>query len=234
MAQLLMEGIETRAVIPMSNRARFRALNLSGRRSQIRPEHPQDRDQIAPALRALLNDLATGRRVTTVVGMEGKYHGWPLFLHGDTGRGKTSAALCLVNAVPDSVFIEVERVIDEVYARDAWIWREGIHRPFMVVEELGLRGEVSEREKTAIEKLANAREFHPTLWISNHEPEWIANAANYGERVHSRICSGTCVLVGGPDRRFYAPSAAPSLAGGVKGGSDATSSSPNGAGVVDQ
>jgi DNA replication protein DnaC len=148
---------------------------------------------IRPAVRKVLNDLLAGRA------------DWPLYLWGDTGRGKTSAALCVVNMVADSYYCTLEDVTDVVFSPDAWFWRDGAKRLLLVVDEIGQRGKPpSEYEHMAMERLADLRQFEPTIWLSNFSPEEECNEvlARYGDRVYSRICSGSVVHHGGEDRRF--------------------------------
>jgi DNA replication protein DnaC len=151
--------------------------------------HPQNRDLIRPAVRDVFNGLVTGRA------------DWPLYLWGDTGRGKTSAALCLVNAVADSYFCTLEEVASLAFSPESWFWRDGAKRLLLIVDEIGLRDkQPTEYEHVGMERLADLRQFEPTLWLSNLSPE--AVLARYGDRVYSRICSGSVVHHGGGDRRF--------------------------------
>jgi DNA replication protein DnaC len=141
----------------------------------------------------VLNDLVTGRA------------DWPLYLWGDTGRGKTSAALCLVNAVADSFFCTLEEVADVAFEQDASFWRGGARRLLLVIDEIGQRHKLpTEYESVAMERLADLRQFEPTIWLSNLSPDEDNNQLleRYGDGVYSRICSGKVVEHGGPDRRF--------------------------------
>jgi hypothetical protein len=144
---------------------------------------------IQPNVRAVFNDLVTGRA------------NWPLYLRGETGRGKTSAALCLVNSVADSYYCTLEEVAAVAFDQDAWLWRDGAKRLLLAVDEIGLRaGEPTEYERVGLERLADLRQFDPTIWIANLSADELV--ARYGDRVYSRICSGTVVHHGGADRRF--------------------------------
>jgi DNA replication protein DnaC len=170
---------------------------LTRRPTLCRPFHPQNRDRIRPSVRAVLNDLVTGRADCA---------DWPLYLWGDTGCGKTSAALCLVNVVADSWYTTLNEMAEVVFEVMPWEWREGVRRLLLAVDEIGLDDQPPSRyEKIAMEQLADARQYEPTIWLSNLSPEDGRNQVveRYGDRVYSRICSGTVVHHGGPDRRFH-------------------------------
>lgn len=164
---------------------------------------PRTASLIEPALRSLIGLLLGGAKP------------WPLFLCGPAGRGKTCAALAILDRVeiiyriPDcdavicyqSVWYgTVEDLVQMVLSRDDERWREIGAAALVVIDELGLRSSDSDLEYIALKRAADLREFSPTVWISNQEPEGIRRL--YDDRIYSRICSGTWYKVGGADRRF--------------------------------
>lgn len=148
----------------------------------------RDRDAIDPALRVKLNGLLNGRLP------------WPFFLAGAAGRGKTCAALCVVDAVPGAVFSTAHQWRDAVYTSNDVLWRiVAPETSLLVVDEVGAARDDWDRERLALTRLADIRQYRPTIWISNHPPERIKQL--FDERLYSRICSGTVRWQGGEDRR---------------------------------
>lgn len=149
---------------------------------------PRIESRINPALRDLLVRLASGAA------------DWPLFLYGATGRGKTCAALWLLDSVPMSLYRTVDGCIRDLLRRDEEVWASNRGYILAVVDELGLRSMENDLEYAAIKRMADCREHRPTIWISNHAPERISSI--YDDRIYSRICSGTWFHLEGADQRM--------------------------------
>lgn len=182
----------TELAIPKSGPSGYRtlAINRPPRPTKIRKEWPQDVDKIRTGLRETLNNLATGRAP------------WPLLMIGETGRGKSTAAVCFANAVMGSHYVTLQHVVDVCYEPlTHFFWREQVVAPLLVVDELGLLDEITYREMRTAEQLADLRQWLPTIWITNRTPDWLIT--HYGARVHSRLTRGTVVEVGGPDQRHH-------------------------------
>lgn len=179
---LIPEAIPKRALRYWRLRVAFDA------RTVIRRDIARDRDAIDPGLRRKLNGLLTGRL------------SWPFFLCGGAGRGKTCAALCVVDAVPGARFVTAHQWRDVAYMSDHSLWRSTApEASLLVVDEVGAARDDWDRERWALTRLADVRQYRPTIWISNHPPERIKEL--FDERLYSRICSGTKLWLGGPDRR---------------------------------
>jgi len=153
------------------------------------PEVPAEWDQIEPGLRRLVMDLVRGK---------GR---WPLFLHGPTGTGKTSAALWLLRRIWGPRFIgKPGDLIDAVVGRQQWLW-EHIHDAWLVaIDEIGSRSDAPSLELQAVQRCADERGRRPTIWISNLAPKQLLEV--YDDRIVSRICSGSVYRLDGRDRRF--------------------------------
>jgi chromosomal replication initiation ATPase DnaA len=133
------------------------------------------------------------------------FNGWPLYLYGDTGVGKTCAALWLMDQVPDSAYVTQYAFRRNVYAQDAWIWDIAKTSRLVVIDEVGTVSQSEDgwtwaREKEAVKRFADLRDVKPTVWLSNKSPDELREL--YDDRIHSRLCSGTVVLLTGPDHRF--------------------------------
>jgi len=131
--------------------------------------------------------------------------GWPLYLYGPTGIGKTCAALWLVDQVPTSAYLMTDKLVDEVYRQDSIVWQMAPEWLLLVVDEIGSRSKEEDgyswqREKAAVKRMADIREHLPTIWISNKPPEDVRKL--YDDRIYSRLCSGTVIRMEGRDRRF--------------------------------
>jgi DNA replication protein DnaC len=148
---------------------------------------PREAALIAPALARHLRDLAAGRAE------------WPLYLWGGAGTGKTCAALWLLDQVPWSLYVDLERLADIAYDRHAALWEDAPTYHLAVVDEIGLRVLDSDREYLALKRMADLREMAPTIWISNLSPGQLRQT--FDDRIYSRICSGSVVHLTGPDRR---------------------------------
>jgi hypothetical protein len=154
---------------------------------------PPRADEIKPTLLARLRNAAAGNER------------WPLYIFGDTGTGKTCAAIWLLNQVPTSAYLSNETLREEVYRPASTVWQIAKESVLVVVDEVGTVSEAEDkykwqREKDAIKRLADIRNRLPTLWLSNKPDKDIAGL--YGPRIHSRLCSGTPLRLTGPDRRF--------------------------------
>lgn len=143
---------------------------------------------VPPALRKIFGNLCAGKIP------------WPLFLHGKAGRGKTCAALTLLDRVPWSCWETVETLVNRILAKDESTWRYMGESPLVIVDELGIRSSNSDLEYVAVKRLADLREYRPTVWISNHEPDSVREL--YDDRIFSRICCGTWFCLNGTDRRM--------------------------------
>ena len=151
-------------------------------------DSPRWRHLLKPGLRETIGGLLRGELP------------WPLLLWGAAGRGKTCAALLMVDAVPVSVYVCLDDLMEHAFDRSASIWRLTHEAMLVVVDELGTRQQDFDREYCAVKRLADLREHRPAVWISNHGPERLR--AIYDDRICSRLCCGTVVEVTGPDRRF--------------------------------
>lgn len=160
----------------------------TGRFSRVMPHMPRAAERIRPELRHLLEALAAGKAR------------WPLYLYGPPGRGKTCAALWLMDQVPGSLFTTPERCVQWLLRREEAIWEECRNYVLAVVDELGCRSRDSDLEYVALKRLADALDGLPTIWIANHPPERIGTI--YDERIYSRICCGTWFHLEGPDQRM--------------------------------
>jgi chromosomal replication initiation ATPase DnaA len=129
---------------------------------------------------------------------------WPLFLHGPVGVGKSCAALHVCDCIRGSVYYTLSEFLRESAQCNRGeldgLW-EGVDRAtLLVVDEIGVRSQVSEAAFEAVRDLADAREYRPTIYVSNVEPSAIADI--FDARVLSRMACGTIVKLEGDDRRF--------------------------------
>jgi DNA replication protein DnaC len=161
---------------------------MMGRGTVLKEDTPRLPEQIAPDLLALLRRLAVGELR------------WPLYLYGPTGRGKTCAALWLMDQVPGSLFCTAERLVQWVLEHARSSWELAGDSPLVMVDELGLRSRDSDLEYVAVKQMADLREHRPAIWICNHPPNSIRST--YDDRIYSRICSGTWYELTGADRRM--------------------------------
>lgn len=143
---------------------------------------------------------------------------WPLFLFGSPGRGKTCAALALLDYVPWNIRCEesrdgipplvhyeaggrywtAEQLVGFLFGND---WPDDIRKcRLAVLDELGERSKNTDVNYTTVKRFADERDRKPTIYISNLSPNDIASA--YDDRIASRVLCGTCFDLTGPDRRM--------------------------------
>jgi DNA replication protein DnaC len=161
---------------------------MTGRHSLVLPNVPRCRDLLKPRLRATIGQLLRGQLP------------WPLLLWGDAGRGKTCAALLMVDAVPSSIYVTLDDLMVDAFERSASIWTVSREALLVVVDELGTRQADWDREYRALKRMADLRDHRPAVWISNHGPEDLQKI--YDDRIHSRLCCGTVVELTGLDMRM--------------------------------
>ena len=166
----------------------------------LKKDVPRVESEIPDGLLARLHLLADGERNDSM-----NVYGWPLYLYGPTGIGKTCAALWVVDQVPTSAYLTTDKLVDEVYRPDSIVWQMATDWLLLVVDEIGSRSKDEDgfswqREKAAVKRMADIREHLPTVWISNKPPKHVRRL--YDDRIYSRLCSGTVIRMEGVDRRF--------------------------------
>jgi DNA replication protein DnaC len=139
---------------------------------------------------------------------------WPLFVHGPPGTGKTCAGLALCDHVRRSHYVTVAdlvgRVLDSFSKRAPFDWdsirpidwrdppaKRG--RTLLVLDELGVRANVSDTHYDVVQRVLDSWESFPLVLISNLDITRLARI--YDDRIASRCEAGTVVEVKGHDRR---------------------------------
>lgn len=141
---------------------------------------------------------------------------WPLYFFGPPGRGKTMAALCLLDrcylpygyhtckGLRDLIITaqqgkETAEYPYGIHLND--VWRSIRQANIVVLDELGVSEKVSDHHYDTVVGVLDTREFEPLVVISNVPPEGLRSI--YDERIWSRACCGTIVDFSGyPDRRI--------------------------------
>lgn len=148
---------------------------------------------------------------------------WPLVLTGQPGTGKTSAALCMLDwgrgiyltaqSLCESAIFAMKGELlqlphyepprdgqDRRPVTHTLLWRALEDAYLLVLDEVGMRGKVSEHHYDCVKRAIDAREGRPLVVISNLSlPELLPI---YDDRIISRLAGGTVVPVYGPDRRL--------------------------------
>jgi len=168
-------------------------------------------DEIAPDLRLIFRDLVLG------------HSPWPLLLWGLPGRGKSCAALCLLDHV-GGLYCKLDTFVKRIRSADLgklttggapgicepWImavkqaWEPWRECRFAVMDELGRDEDPSRFHKLVLTDAIDSRvEEHaqvmPTLFVSNLGLDGLSRL--YGDRIASRLSCGTVRELTGPDRR---------------------------------
>lgn len=166
------------------------------------PEKRRSKDEVLSYAAEAINQVCRGERP------------WPLVLTGETGSGKTCAALLIVDfygglyyTVTDWVRrvrdAELGRLTTEagypLSAKESW--DDWINAPVCVLDELGVRNEVSDHRYETVKRSIDLRENKPLVVVSNLAIPTIGKL--YDERIASRLQFGT-EIVFDTDRRYSA------------------------------
>jgi len=179
----------------------FPRIPMTGRPYPVRHDGKVPlRELVAKGLLERLLCLAASRIDTAL-----NVRGWPLYLYGDTGVGKTCAAKWMLNQVPKSAYLTHFGLRQRAYLPEALIWTIARTYNLVVIDEVGTASQEEDgygwkREKDAVKRFADQRGGRATIWLSNKSAEELLQL--YDDRIHSRLCSGTVVHLTGPDRRF--------------------------------
>ena len=143
---------------------------------------------------------------------------WPLFVFGPPGVGKTSGALYLLDRAAGATEYFplgdlVERVANAKLGRlqmhgmntsyritTTDLWQEWAERDACVLDEIGMRDAPSDHECETLKMAIERRYAKPLVVVSNHAPQDLCKI--YDDRIMSRLCEGTILLVEGKDRRL--------------------------------
>lgn len=174
-------------------------------RLSVVPSFDRDIALIGDGVRSGIRDCITGKS------------GWPLYLHGPAGTGKTCAALALIDWVNGGEYWTANglcsALIQSQNGRLEWthegrggaIWPEGFWRrmaltPLVVLDELGGRDRVSDHHYETVKTMFDVRHGKPLVVTSNLDIVRIETI--YDDRVASRLSAGTVVKLDGKDRRL--------------------------------
>ena len=140
---------------------------------------------------------------------------WPLLLHGLTGRGKTAAALCLMDAARDPVYLRTEaemcETLNQAHDREfrdsdgrrifpSNIWYAWTNANLAVLDDLGKRTEPTDARIETVQRALEKRVGKPLIITTELTPKEISK--RYVNSIVSRCCGGTICKVGGADRRM--------------------------------
>ena len=149
-----------------------------------------------------------------------KEHGWPLYLHGQTGTGKTCiAALVYQRYIGNAVWFSCRSLLRELAAWRAdlthqipWLMPSGLtlSRPatnawdaltnpdwLVCLDDMGTR-ELSPAQSEILLDLLDARIGKPLIVTGNHDRDGLKFL---DPRIVSRVCAGTVIGLVGKDQR---------------------------------
>lgn len=168
--------------------------------------YPRVREQIPAQILAAFDLVAAGKSP------------WPLFISGPAGCGKSCAALYFCDRATGRIcmrdFPEICRELQRATMGANWefgthgerqvtpevFWRDWARWDFAVIDELGTRNAVTDFQYESAKRLIDARYDSPTVFISNHGLERIAEL--FDDRIASRLAGGTVVNVASEDQRL--------------------------------
>lgn len=163
---------------------------------QLRHRLNQEREieLIRPELRLIFKKLILGQSR------------WHLYMHGTPGGGKTCAALCMLDYTPDPcVYWTMNDLHNDVAkARLGELWTESyppqkitekeifsriVKANLVVIDEIGMRNNVSDVHYDALKKTIDLRYGKPLVVIGNPDLDGIEQI--YDARIRSRLYAGT-------------------------------------------
>lgn len=138
---------------------------------------------------------------------------WPLMLHGDVGTGKTLGMLCLldyaggeyhtVSGLCQLMNRAAQGRVESSGGYTQWpekIWARIAKQPFVVLDEIGCRSNVSDAHYEVVKEMIDVRHQKPLAVLSNLKLSDLGRL--YDDRIVSRLSAGTVVEMSGPDRRL--------------------------------
>jgi DNA replication protein DnaC len=166
------------------------------------PHKKREIAAIEAPLRQLLRNLVSGQA------------SWPLFLYGQAGSGKTCAALCLLDYCRGQYWTAADWCealilagkghfvwpLDKKPRTPAGLWEGARKCSVLVLDEIGLRKEVSDFHYECVKRLLDIREGRPLVCISNSTLSQIGRL--YDDRVSSRLAAGSVYAMASDDRRL--------------------------------
>lgn len=169
-----------------------------------RPRQRRAISAIDPLVRSVIAELASGFRP------------WPLVMLGSTGGGKTCSSLVMADHVKGAKYFTAaefyESLTDAEFGRlqnqsgystsTRKFWSDWVSAPLAILDEVGLRGKVSDAAYAATFHAIDRRHAQPLVVISNlsiHELHQV-----FDDRVVSRLAAGTVLRFSG-DRRVGEP-----------------------------
>lgn len=171
---------------------------------QLRQTQRRRLDRVDPLVLAVIADLAAGARP------------WPLTLMGSTGAGKTCTALVVTDYVvgvryttaaelsADLIDAEFGRLQSgsghRIHPRNFWNSWESTR--LAVLDEVGLRGKVSDAQYQNVLQAIDRRHARPLVVITNLCMRELHQT--FDDRVASRLAAGTVLRFSG-DRRNGEP-----------------------------
>lgn len=168
------------------------ALRLTASNRRLMVSHPRLLSRIDPELLKTFRSLVAGQDP------------WPLFLHGEPGVGKTSAALAVADITATASYHGCEELADLTMSRPSdemkALWDRIAGKDLAILDELGTRERISDLAYTVVKNFSDRREGMPTIFISNVRPEQLREL--YDKRIESRLLCGTVFELAGQDRRF--------------------------------
>lgn len=128
---------------------------------------------------------------------------FPIYIHGDTGTGKTSLAGLLYQNAESPVWRRCDDfLLSLATTRSDASFRveqtKATHCSCLFLDDIGLRTPTESMQQILFD-LLEMRKSKPTVITSNHSPEDLALV--YDDRITSRILAGTILMLSGCDRR---------------------------------
>jgi DNA replication protein DnaC len=179
---------------PTSRNTGLRALALVPENRRLNPWLPRSLQLVEPNLLAIFDELTRGVRP------------WPLYLHGPSGTGKTSAVHALCDVTATASLWDAEAMATFVMNRDAGEVDEefrhiGNHE-LSVLDEIGARRKAGDLAYSVLKRFADVREQRAgrvAVFVSNLKPQAIVKL--FDDRIASRLLCGTIYEMESEDRR---------------------------------
>lgn len=129
---------------------------------------------------------------------------FPIYLHGEVGRGKTGIAAVLYRVARSPIWRRADTcLLDLSTGRNSGEYATEIRKvkecSLLVLDDLGVRSP-SEGMFHMLFDILEMRKARPTVITTNHSPESLASVYR-DDRIYSRLRRATVIEIVGTDRR---------------------------------
>ncbi len=170
---------------------------------RLRPGKPRREELIPKQIRQTIRQVCRGELP------------WPLTIHGEAGRGKSSAALLLLDCVQHGVYVTGRECVTSEFSSDhqaagkfRYDWKRA---DLVVIDQFGMDWrDAMPCPPSVVQVFVDLIDYRsdqgkPLVIVSNHDLPTLGRLSD--NQIFSRLAGGTIVRFEGPDMRIQKPGA---------------------------